>query len=59
MNVDVICFDHQTLKELDNFHNKLFMDVLGVKNFVARSYDNGDNSYLVVPIFLTGLAFYL
>lgn len=55
MNTNQISLDHKTLKELDNFHNKLFMDVLGVKNFIARNYDNGDNSYLVVPIFKLGM----
>ncbi|XP_060881396.1 endoribonuclease Dicer-like isoform X5 [Metopolophium dirhodum] len=53
VNVEMLYLDHKSHKQLENFHNKLFVDVLGVKDFIARSYDNGDNSYLVVPIFFT------
>ncbi|XP_003240109.1 endoribonuclease dcr-1 isoform X4 [Acyrthosiphon pisum] len=53
VNVEILYLDHKSHKELENFHNKLFVDVLGVKDFIARSYDNGDNSYLVVPILST------
>jgi len=49
--------DHTSHKKLEDFHNKLFLDVLGIKDFIVRSYDNGDNSYLVVPISSTGLKF--
>lgn len=49
--------EHTSYKKLEDFHNKLFLDVLGVKDFIVRSYDNGDNSYLVVPISFTGLKF--
>jgi len=57
VNVEILYLDHKSHQQLENFHNKLFVDVLGVKDFIARSYDNGDNSYLVVPIFFTGLIF--
>uniref|UniRef100_A0A2H8TDA5 Endoribonuclease Dicer n=1 Tax=Melanaphis sacchari TaxID=742174 RepID=A0A2H8TDA5_9HEMI len=50
VNIDIIYLDHTNHKKLENFHNKLFMDVLGIKDFIARNYNNGDNSYLVVPI---------
>lgn len=45
--------DHH--KKLEHFHNKLFLDILGVKEFVIRSYNNEDNSYLIIPIYLAGL----
>ncbi|XP_027844608.1 endoribonuclease Dicer isoform X4 [Aphis gossypii] len=50
VNVEIMHLDHTSHKKLEDFHNKLFLDVLGVKDFIVRSYDNGDNSYLVVPI---------
>jgi len=59
VNVKILYLDHKSHKELENFHNKLFVDVLGVKDFIARSYENRDNSYLVVPIFFTGLIFHI
>ncbi|KAF0759177.1 endoribonuclease Dicer-like, partial [Aphis craccivora] len=53
VNVDIIFLDSESLKELDNFHNKLFVDILGEHRCTARQYDNEKNSYLVVPIFST------
>ncbi|XP_022180231.1 endoribonuclease dcr-1 isoform X3 [Myzus persicae] len=50
VNVEVLYLDHERHKKLENFHNKLFVDVLGIKDFTVRSYDNEDSSYLVVPI---------
>lgn len=45
--------------KIEDFHNKLFVDVLGVKDFVVRSYDNEENSYLVVPVISTSLIFHV
>lgn len=59
VNVDIVILDSESLKKLDNFHNKLFVDVLGVHSCTTRQYDNKKNSYLVVPIFSTGLIFYV
>ncbi|XP_026819706.1 endoribonuclease Dicer-like [Rhopalosiphum maidis] len=53
VNVDIIYLESESLKKLDDFHNKLFVDILGVKCCLARNYDNEKNSYLVVPIFST------
>lgn len=35
------------------------MDVLGVKDFIVRSYSNETNSYLIVPIYYSGLTKYV
>ncbi|XP_026808824.1 endoribonuclease Dicer-like isoform X3 [Rhopalosiphum maidis] len=50
VNVKIMNLDQTSHKKLENFHNKLFVDVLGIKDFIARNYNNEDNSYLVVPI---------
>lgn len=59
VNVEVLYLDHERHKKLENFHNKLFVDVLGIKDFTVRSYDNEDSSYLVVPISSAGLIFHI
>lgn len=59
MNVKTIKFNKNKLQQLEEFHNKLFLDVLGVKDFVVRNYDNENNSYLIVPISFSGLMLYL
>lgn len=53
MNVEPECF-----KKLEQFHTKLFLDVLGVKKFVVRSCDNDINSYLIIPVYSSGLKSY-
>ncbi|XP_025190355.1 endoribonuclease Dicer-like [Melanaphis sacchari] len=53
VNVEILHLTSEDLKKLTNFHNKLFVDVLGVKSCFARNYDNQENSYLVVPIIST------
>lgn len=45
----------ENYKKLEQFHTKLFLDVLGVKKFVVRSCSNENNSYLIVPIYSSGL----
>lgn len=55
VNVDIIYLDRKSHKKLEDFHTKLFIEVLGVKDFIVRSYENGVDSYLIVPIFSTGL----
>lgn len=55
VNVDTIKLNNNKFKQLEEFHNKLFLDVLGVKDFVVRNYDNENNSYLLVPISFSGL----
>lgn len=58
VNVDVIFLDSEEHNKIESFHNKVFLDVLGVKDFIIRSYSNEDNSYLIVPIYSIGLIFY-
>lgn len=57
VNVDEIYLNHENHKKLEQFHNKLFLDVLGVKDFIVRSYSNESNSYLIIPILNSGLNF--
>ncbi|XP_050534312.1 endoribonuclease Dicer-like isoform X2 [Daktulosphaira vitifoliae] len=54
VNTKTIILDQEQKGKLEQFHNKLFVDVLGVKDFVVRSYKNGKNSYLIVPIIASG-----
>lgn len=55
VNVDVIFLDCEKHEKIESFHNKVFLDVLGVKDFIVRSHSNEDNSYLIVPICSKGL----
>lgn len=57
VNVDIICLDPEHYEKLEKFHNKLFLDLLGVKDFVIRDYNNENNSYLIIPIYYSGLVF--
>lgn len=59
VNVDVLFLDQEHHKKLENFHSKLFLDVLGVKEFVTRSFNNVDDSYLIIPIYSSGLILYI
>lgn len=54
VNVKTIELDLESSQKLNEFHSKLFLDVLGVKDFITRNYFNGENSYLVVPIYTIG-----
>ncbi|XP_050430735.1 endoribonuclease dcr-1 isoform X3 [Adelges cooleyi] len=54
VNSATVVLDQQQIKKLEQFHNKLFVDVLGVKKFLMRNYKNEINSYLLVPIIASG-----
>lgn len=53
-NVDEIYLNCKNHKRLEQFHNKLFLDVLNVKDFIVRNYNNENNSYMIIPIVSTG-----
>lgn len=55
VNVARIEIEPKCYKQLEQFHTKLFLDVLGVKKFIVRSYDNEKNSYLIVPVYFSSL----
>ncbi|VVC34156.1 PAZ domain,Helicase, C-terminal,Ribonuclease III domain,DEAD/DEAH box helicase domain,P-loop containing [Cinara cedri] len=59
VNVDEIFLDSEEQEKIEHFHNKLFVDVLGVKDFICRCYSNEDNAYLIVPIYSNGGKFNL
>ncbi|VVC42507.1 Hypothetical protein CINCED_3A023563 [Cinara cedri] len=59
VNVDEIFLDSEDREKIEHFHNKLFVDVLGVKDFICRCYSNEDNAYLIVPIYSNGGTFNL